>query len=532
LPCVPTGIGHRKAVAMSQAPLRSKCCYQWILIWGCAVIGITGFTNQADAVLRDWRGLTDTNWFTSNNWSPSGVPISSDDVLISTFVPSNFQWPFLTVFGSTTVRSVTVQAPTPFVAGTMVLDQGQLNVLNDFNVGVGNDADVILHQSSATLAVGGQIVVGSGGILDNQFGLVSQVNSQPIIIRGLYRQTSSSFAQMDANTLRVEAGGSVLHSKGLVAIANSLAINGGNNADYALQGTGNLEVPVINIGGSGAGTLLLLGSAQLAQTDTINVLSSGLFDIRKDFDFAGTLSLDNTTVKVKDGATAKTLTLIQSGLLRGKGTVDGNLINDANVDPGLGFVGSFTLTGDYQQTAQGRLSVDLAGTTSNLFDHLDITGNITLGGNLKPQLVSSFVPSIGDRFDIINFSGTQSGAFGNAMFPAISSSVGFGLIYDTNAVALVAGLKGDLDGSGLVDILDLNIVLSHWNQVVTAGVWLSGDPVGDGLVDILDLNTVLSNWNAGAPPSITVPEPAGVLWLGLGMMGLLVSGRRVRPLAR
>lgn len=373
---------------MWRVPFRLRCCSQSVYVWGCVVIVTMGFANHVHAVLHDWGGSQDTNWFNANNWNPFTVPGQFDDVRISTLVPTNFRWPLVNVFGQTTVRSVTVQGPNPTVAGFLTLDQGQLTVLNDFRVGLAGVANgvVNLQQSNATLSVGGQIILDAGSGMDNS-GLVSQVNSQPIIIRGLYRQHLNSSARLNANTLRVETGGSFLHSKGLVAIANTLTINGGNNAGYFLQGTGNLTVPVINIGGSGAGTLLLLGDAQLAQTDTINVLASGLFDIRKDYDFAGTLSLDNTTVKVKDGATVKTLTVIQSGLLRGKGTIDGNLINDAFVDPGLGFVGSFTLTGNYQQTAQGGLSVDLSGTSLSSYDHLDVTGDVSLAGDLDADLV-------------------------------------------------------------------------------------------------------------------------------------------------
>jgi hypothetical protein len=76
-----------------------------------------------------------------------------------------------------------------------------------------------------------------------------------------------------------------------------------------------------------------------------------------------------------------------------------------------------------------------------------------------------------------------------------------------------AGLDGDLDGDGFVGISDLNIVLGAWNQAVAPGDPLLGDPSGDGFVGIEDLNTVLGNWNAGAPPTATVPEPAGLTLL-------------------
>lgn len=61
-------------------------------------------------------------------------------------------------------------------------------------------------------------------------------------------------------------------------------------------------------------------------------------------------------------------------------------------------------------------------------------------------------------------------------------------------------LAGDLDGDGFVGIADLNALLVHWNQAVTAGETGLGDATGDGFVGIEDLNLVLSQWNAGTPP--------------------------------
>jgi len=74
---------------------------------------------------------------------------------------------------------------------------------------------------------------------------------------------------------------------------------------------------------------------------------------------------------------------------------------------------------------------------------------------------------------------------------------------------------GDLNGDGIVDILDLNLILGGWNQNVVAGDIWSGDVDGDGVITIVDLNNILGSWNAGAPPdagsSAPIPEPAS--WL-------------------
>lgn len=91
----------------------------------------------------------------------------------------------------------------------------------------------------------------------------------------------------------------------------------------------------------------------------------------------------------------------------------------------------------------------------------------------------------------------------------------------------VTAIVGDLDGDGFVGITDLNVVLSNWNQTVTAGDLLAGDPSGDGFVGIQDLNVVLGVWNTGTPPpsGTAIPEPASLALLSLGATSIL---RRTR----
>lgn len=56
--------------------------------------------------------------------------------------------------------------------------------------------------------------------------------------------------------------------------------------------------------------------------------------------------------------------------------------------------------------------------------------------------------------------------------------------------ALVPNIPGDLSGDGLVDSVDLNLLLSAWGCDNC-----DEDITGDGTVDANDLNIVLSNWN-------------------------------------
>lgn len=54
-----------------------------------------------------------------------------------------------------------------------------------------------------------------------------------------------------------------------------------------------------------------------------------------------------------------------------------------------------------------------------------------------------------------------------------------------------AGLVGDLNGDGTVNVTDLSVLASHYGQTATAA---QGDLNGDGRVTIIDLSLLASNW--------------------------------------
>lgn len=54
--------------------------------------------------------------------------------------------------------------------------------------------------------------------------------------------------------------------------------------------------------------------------------------------------------------------------------------------------------------------------------------------------------------------------------------------------------KGDVNEDGLIDALDLSVVLSRWNTSQTHAY--RGDLNSDGIVDALDLSIILSNWSS------------------------------------
>jgi len=82
--------------------------------------------------------------------------------------------------------------------------------------------------------------------------------------------------------------------------------------------------------------------------------------------------------------------------------------------------------------------------------------------------------------------------------------VGFGYVISSGRAATV---PGDINGDGTVSVLDLSILLSHWNANYAAA-----DLNSDGTVNILDLSTLLSHW--GQTGSTPTPTPKGPMGTG------------------
>jgi hypothetical protein len=59
---------------------------------------------------------------------------------------------------------------------------------------------------------------------------------------------------------------------------------------------------------------------------------------------------------------------------------------------------------------------------------------------------------------------------------------------------VVTGIPADVNGDGVVDVLDLLAVLCHWDETGSPG-WIPEDINEDGIVDVLDLLEVLSYWS-------------------------------------
>ena len=135
-----------------------------------------------------------------------------------------------------------------------------------------------------------------------------------------------------------------------------------------------------------------------------------------------------------------------AGAMSGGGSVGGDLVNSGAVlSPGDG-VGVMSVIGNFLQSEDGVLAIDLAGIDN--YDLLDIQGSAEFGGELSVSLLGGFQPSLGDEFDILNF-GSASGSFDSMSLPALEG----GLQWDMSNLYVAGNLAVVPEPAGLLLLL-------------------------------------------------------------------------------
>ncbi len=231
-----------------------------------------------------------------------------------------------------------------------------------------------------------------------------------------------------------------------VANWNSGAISMTNNALFQNSGTFNANATTTmsaDTGGaftndgdfykSGVGTTTTM-NIEFTNTGNVEVLSGTLsFPM-------GLTSGDGTVVDLGTGSigSGTGLTLTSGASLVGSGTLDGDLNNGGEVSPGSS-PGLITVNGDYVQTEDGVLTMELAGTTpGSEYDQLSISGIATLEGTLDVILINDFQPSAGESFSIMTY-GSHSGTFETVNLDDLPSGLKWVVDYDATAVTLTVG---------------------------------------------------------------------------------------------
>jgi autotransporter-associated beta strand protein len=356
--------------------------------------------------------------------------------------------------------------------------------------------------------------VNFNGLLDNVQFYNQALSAQQVAT--LY-QGNNPFGSLPPSTNVTIASGATLDLNGALQQIGSLT---GVAGSTVALGSGRLIVNSSSntqfagiISGVG-GSLVKQGAGKLTLTGTIAYTGATLLN-------GGALSVN--------GSLAGPVTVNNTGALLGTGNISGlvNVASGGMLTPGNS-AGALTIA-SLALDAGSQTQIELAGTArGSQYDAVLVGGSASLGGALNVSLLGGFMPSLSDRFDIIDW-GTRTGMFQNVNLPALSGGLGWNTsqLYSQGALIVVSGLAGDYNNDGTVSAADYTVWRNNLGAL--AGTLLNdvdGAPIGRAQYDTWKANYGLSLPGSGSHTATIVPEPASAVTL-VTMIALLCC--RVRP---
>ncbi|MEX2317541.1 MAG: PEP-CTERM sorting domain-containing protein [Pirellulales bacterium] len=294
----------------------------------------------------------------------------------------------------------------------------------------------------------------------------------------------------------------------------TMASNSGNATVESLQGSHLIQVPVTL---SSPTTLTASAGARLSFNNEFNINGQTV-----DVTGAGKVFINNNLIGAGPVGTVNS-----TGNLGGSGRINGALnANGGTVNPGSS-TGTLTVGGAYTQAASATLNIELGGTLANFFDKLSVGGVATLAGSVDVSLVNSFVPAIGNTFDIVtavtSLSSTATLVAGDDPYYDLGI---FGNILRLTVTAVpppegcTPGPCGDYNEDGVINAGDYTVYRNYKGLIGTLP--MPNDPTPESVV-FADYqfwkDAYLALGSGSGLGSGSVPEPSSIALLLIAVVG-------------
>jgi hypothetical protein len=396
----------------------------------------------------------------------------------------------LTNYGTISIGTILLgqkpsNPPSELILGASSVNSGTITLVGAYeqvgpdNFITGATASVVLTNEKM-IEGGGNIGDGSMGLVNSATGTIDGNSKTPLTIQvsSTGFQNNGKLVVVKGSTLDITgAANSFLNfnssigtlTGGTYLVTGTLQFDNANivtnAASITLTGTAstiedqNGDNALANFSmNASAGSFILEGDRNFTTSGTFNNAGKVTISSGSTFTVGGTNSYKQTA-----GTTTVSGTLavaspggmnVSGGSVFGIGAITGNIdLTGGLLSPGAASkkAGELTLSGTYTQSGAGAFDVDLAGTTAGTqYDVLDITSTATLGGVLNVDLISGFKPSVGDTFDIIDYT-SETGTFTTLSLPKLTGGDTWAISYNATGVVLTvdgpAAVKGVVSGA-------------------------------------------------------------------------------------
>ena len=233
------------------------------------------FQTPANAVTKFWIGGTSTNWSVASNWSPAGVPLATDDVIIQDAAPASLQDCILTANVSCASLSAGTNNANKFIIGNFTL------TVTGNIVGGTSFGEYLLAMSPSS------VIVASGNITDGGFLFDLTLGTGILRLEGATTSNISTLGDFNPITINKTTGSTVTIDAGQLGSVPSVTMQNGTFAPSNLpvqqffqqaflkklivSGTNS----IINVGGVGVMHVIdvevLSGTCTIDNSDQLHV---------------------------------------------------------------------------------------------------------------------------------------------------------------------------------------------------------------------------------------------------------------------